>query len=247
MLTALPVVDSKLRRFLTPGLVGLRRNLLPGLVLQACALLILLGYLFLPWFHGVLDTVGAVKARYGYLYSAPSAAIFGGVIPFLVLLATRQVPRNRAWAEFAFYVGFWAWKGVEVDALYRVQSLLFGDGTTAGTIAAKAMVDQFAYNPLWAGPTQVLFFVWKDAGFSWLGLVRSFEQESLLHRVVVVLFSTWIVWLPTVAIVYSLPNALQLPLSNLVLCFWCLLLSFISRRSVSTASSERCEAMRASP
>jgi hypothetical protein len=56
--------------------------------------------------------------------------------------------------------------------------------------------------------------------------------------VVVVLFSTWIVWLPTVAIVYSLPNVLQLPLSNLVLCFWCLLLSFISRRSAAEHAVE---------
>jgi hypothetical protein len=31
--------------------------------------------------------------------------------------------------------------------------------------------------------------------------------------------------------VYSLPSALQVPLFNLVLCFWCLLMSFISRES----------------
>jgi len=225
------VLGSNLRRFLRPGLIGLRRNLLPGLVLQGCALMILLAYGVLPTFHVALDAVGAVKAHYGYLYSAPSAAVFGGVIPFLVLLWTGQVPRRRAWAEFAFYVLFWGWKGVEVDALYRLQSLLFGDAVQCSTIAAKALVDQFAYNPLWAGPTQVLFFLWKDSGFSWAVLRRGLRQEGLLHRVVVVLFSTWIVWLPTVAIVYSLPSALQLPLSNLVLCFWCLLMSFISRQS----------------
>jgi hypothetical protein len=232
------VVESKLRRFLAPGLIGLRSNLVPGLVLQACALLILLGYVLVPSVHMLLDGVGALKSRFGYLYSAPSAAIFGGVIPFLVLLASRQVPKGRGWADFAFYVGFWAWKGVEVDALYRLQSLLFGDGTDFGTIAAKATVDQFVYNPLWAGPTQVVFFLWKDAGFSWAGFRGGLRQESLLHRVVVVLFSTWIVWLPTVAIVYSLPNVLQLPLSNLVLCFWCLLLSFISRRSAAEHAVE---------
>ena len=221
--------ESKLRAFVSPGLIGLRRNIAPGLVLQSCALLILLGYFFIPSFRATLDAIGVVKDRYGYLYSAVSTAIFGGVIPFVVLVLTRQVPKGRVWVGLVFYVGFWMWKGVEVDALYRCQSLLFGNAATFTTVAAKACVDQFVYNPLWAGPTQVIFFLWKDADFSWNGLKRGFEQESLLHRVVVVLFSTWIVWLPAVSIVYSLPTGLQLPLSNLVLCFWCLLLSFISR------------------
>jgi hypothetical protein len=227
------VIASKLRLFLTPGLIGLRRNLVPGLVLQGCALLVLLGYAFVPSFHATLDTVGEIKTRYGYAYSAFSAAAFGGAIPFLVLYATKQVPKGGALAELLFYLGFWLYRGVEVDALYRFQSFLFGSSNDLGTVAAKACVDQFVYNPVWAVPTQVVFFLWKDAGLSWPQMIHRLEQESLGHRMVVMLFSTWMVWLPTVAIVYSLPSGLQLPVSNLVLCFWSLLLSFISRREES--------------
>jgi hypothetical protein len=233
------VFESKLRAFVRPGLIGLRRNIVPGLVLQACALLIVLGYFFVPSFHATLDAIGGIKTRYGYFYSAVSTALFGGVIPFVVLFLTRQVPKGRVWAGLAFYAGFWMWKGVEVDALYRCQVLLFGNAVTFGTVAAKTCVDQFAYNPLWAGPTQVIFFLWKDANFSWTGLKWQLEQESLLHRVVVVLFSTWVVWLPAVAIVYTLPIALQIPLSNLVLCFWCLLLSFISKSGTQETETQR--------
>jgi hypothetical protein len=227
------VIGSKVQNFLTPGLVGLRRNLVPGLVLQTCALAILIGYAWLPAFHTLLDSVGALKTRYGYAYSALSTALFGGFIPFVYLFATKQLHKGVLLAELVFYLGFWVWKGVEVDALYRVQSSVFGNNMSLGTVAAKVCVDQFAYNPLWAAPTQVVFFLWKDAAFSWSGLILQLEQESIWHRVVVVLFSTWMVWLPTAAIVYSLPTALQLPISNLVLCFWCLLLSFISRRTTS--------------
>ena len=227
------MIASKLGVFLTPGLIGLRRNLVPGLILQGCALLVLLGYVFVPSFHAFLDTVGEVKTRYGYTYSAISAAAFGGAIPYLVLYSTHQVQKGRALAELAFYLGFWLYRGVEVDALYRLQSFLFGSSSTVGTVAAKACVDQFVYNPLWAVPTQVVFFLWKDAGFSWPGMIRRLEQERLGHRLIVMLFSTWMVWLPTVAVVYSLPNGLQLPVSNLVLCFWSLLLSFVSRREAS--------------
>jgi hypothetical protein len=214
-------------------LVGLRRNLVPGLVLQSCALIILIGYAWVPPFHALLDSVGALKTRYGYTYSALSTALFGGFIPFVYLYATKQLHKGLLLGELVFYLGFWVWKGVEVDALYRVQSAAFGSNISAGTVVAKVCVDQFAYNPLWGAPTQVVFFLWKDAAFSWSGLMLQLEQESLAHRVVVILFSTWMVWLPTAAVVYSLPNALQLPISNLVLCFWCLLLSFISRRTAS--------------
>ena len=210
----------------------MRRNLLPGLVLQTCALLIVLAYAFLPSFHAILDDVGALKARFGYVFSAISTAIFGGVIPYLILAATKQVPKGRALGELAFYVVFWLWKGVEVDALYRLQGLMFGSAASVTAIVAKTCVDQFVYNTLWAAPTQVTFFLWKDAGFSWSGLVRGLTEDPFGRTVVVILFSGWIVWIPAVMIIYSLPSALQVPLFNLVLCFWCLLLSFISRSTL---------------
>jgi hypothetical protein len=38
------------------------------------------------------------------------------------------------------------------------------------------------------------------------------------------------VWVPAVAIIYALPTPLQLPLQNLVLCFFTLLLAHLNRR-----------------
>ena len=61
--------------------------------------------------------------------------------------------------------------------------------------------------------------------------IGAFARQSFGQRVLVVVCSTWVVWIPAVAIIYSLPSALQVPLFNLVLCFWCLLMSFISRES----------------
>ena len=85
--------------------------------------------------------------------------------------------------------------------------------------------------PLWAAPSQVLLFTWKDAGFSIAGMRAAFRRQPVVQRGLVVMFSTWVVWIPAVAIIYSLPSTLQVPLFNLVLCFWCLLMSFISRES----------------
>lgn len=229
VLASQPVTDSKSASVLAPGLAGIRHNLLPGLVLQACALCVVLGYAFVPSFHDFLAEVGALKVRYGYAYAALSSATFGGVIPFLVLYATRNCATKKPGYEFLFYVVFWLWKGIEIDGLYRLQSVVFGSAATPSTIALKTVVDQFVYNPVWAAPTQLVLFLWKDCHFSWREVAVRLRREPLRRRLVVILAPTWIVWIPTVAIIYSLPSPLQVPLSNLALCFWCLILSFVVR------------------
>lgn len=216
-------------RFLGPALRGMRANLVPGLVLQAFALLVVISYFRSPALGAFLDGIGAIKEHYGLAASALSTVVFGGVIPYLVLRRTGKIPRHRRVSEFLFYVVFWAWKGVEVDAFYRLQASWFGDAATGSTIALKTAIDQFVYNPLWAAPTQTLLFLWKDCDFSVRRTRENLARESFGRRTLLVLCSTWVVWIPAVAIIYSLPGTLQVPLFNLVLCFWCLLLSFVSR------------------
>ena len=223
--------SRSLSQLLEPCWQGMRFNLRPALVLQAFALAIVCGYFWSAPVKAALDVVGALKLRYGYGYSAVATCLFGGLVPYAVLSLAGRIPRQRRWLELAFYALLWLWKGMEVDALYRSQAVWFGEGTGFATIAMKTLVDQFGYVPLWAAPSQVLLFTWKDAGFSLASTRAAFQRQSFGQRVLVVVFSTWVVWIPAVAIVYSLPSALQVPLFNLVLCFWCLLMSFISRES----------------
>jgi hypothetical protein len=42
------------------------------------------------------------------------------------------------------------------------------------------------------------------------------------------LLATWAVWIPLMAIIYSLPLALQFPLFSLALTFWVLLLTYMT-------------------
>ena len=209
----------------------MRFNLRPALVLQAFALAIVAGYYTVSPVKDALDVVGALKVQYGYAYSALATCLFGGIVPYVVLSFAGRIPRDRRLAELAFYALLWAWKGVEVDAFYRAQAVWFGEGSGAVRIALKTCVDQFGYVPLWAAASQVLLFTWKDAGFSVAGTRAAYQRQAFGQRVLAVIFSTWIVWIPAVATIYALPSALQVPLFNLVLCFWCLLISFISRAS----------------
>ncbi len=42
--------------------------------------------------------------------------------------------------------------------------------------------------------------------------------------------ASWAVWIPLMAIIYSLPLALQFPLFGLALTFWVLLLTYMTNR-----------------
>ncbi len=148
-----------------------------------------------------------------------------------MLLTSGRVARASRSPELMFYLLFWAWKGVEVDAFYRLQGLAFGGGNDFRTILLKVLVDQLFYAPLISAPVQVLAFLWKDCGFSVAATRAALAQQPLLPRTLMVIFSTWVVWVPAVSIVYALPSVLQIPLFNLVLCFWSLLMSFLSRQT----------------
>ncbi len=224
---------TKQSDFFGPALRGVRANFVPGLVLQACAAALVLGYFQLPWLRDAFTQVGELKVRYGYVYSALSTSFFAGIIPYLILRLSGRYDRRRPLPEMAFFVLFWLYRGVEVDVFYRAQAAWFGDQPSVAVISKKVFVDQFIYNPLWACPTQMFVFLWKDSGFSARRMKASLQGRVLLERTMLIMMTTWAVWVPAVAVIYTLPSALQLPLCNLVACFWTLLLTFISTDSTS--------------
>jgi hypothetical protein len=55
--------------------------------------------------------------------------------------------------------------------------------------------------------------------------------------IVPILFATWGVWIPLVAILYSLPSLLQIPLFGLALAMWVMLYTWLSEQRSQPASS----------
>jgi hypothetical protein len=218
------------------GLAGVRRNVLPGLALQVFALALVLLYYFSPSARPWFETVAGWKTQFGFGYSALSTALFGGLIPFLYLWVSGSIRQGRWRAELLFYLLLWGYRGVEVDLFYRLQSHMFGDGAALAIVIPKVLVDQFGYSVFIAAPGQVVCFLWKDRDFSFAAIKPDLTFATLTSAVVAVLFSQWMVWIPAVSIIYCLPSALQIPLFNLVVCFWVLLLTFVSQRSAALGS-----------
>jgi hypothetical protein len=212
---------------------GARQNLVPGLVIQALALAMVLAYFCWPAARGAFDLVEGLKERGGFLYSSLSTALFGGAIPVALMVLLGTVRRDRLLSLAAFYILYWAWKGIEVDLLYRLQGYWFGNAHDFATIAKKVVMDQFIYNPLWATPTCVLCFLWKDRDFSWSGFRAGLNRELVTVSIPAVQVASWVVWVPMVAIIYCLPPSLQLPLFNLVLCFFVLMLTVVAQKASS--------------
>ncbi|MCK5806598.1 MAG: hypothetical protein KAI66_27460, partial [Lentisphaeria bacterium] len=57
-----------------------RTNALPGAIIVLVALGVLLGYHHWTAFRDGLEVISAWKLRFGYLFSAVSTAVFGGLL-----------------------------------------------------------------------------------------------------------------------------------------------------------------------
>jgi hypothetical protein len=211
------------------GLAAARANVRPATALWAVAMAVVVSYYTLPSVQAVLQQLAQFKLQTGLIFGAISTALFGGLIPVVIQKLRPALAHQVSLQHLPFFALFWASKGVEVDLLYMGQALVFGDTATPRVIIPKVMVDQFGYAALWAVPSIVLAYAWKDAGFSWRALRQRLESGWYKRRVVPVLLSNWAVWIPAVAIVYCLPLPLQLPLQNLVLCLWALILIFMTQ------------------
>lgn len=210
---------------------ALKKNILPGLVLQLFAAAILLIYFFIPASKPAFNWFGLLKQEYGFVYSFIATAIFGGLIPFLYLwLSNSLAPNRNLLGLLFFYVVFWGLKGMEVDFFYRLQADWFGTGNDIKTIAAKMAVDQFLYSALWAAPGITIVYLWMESRWDITETKKALTREFFCVKIPTVVLSNWLVWIPAVCVVYAMPDELQIPLFNLVLCFWVLLLAVLNKK-----------------
>jgi hypothetical protein len=220
-----PTLGDALRTAGREGALAGKANLRPAVILWLAAVAIVLGYYFVPPFREVLVEVGVLKDRFGFLYSAVATMFFAAVLPIVLgrLFKIMPMPSGRGWL---FLLVFWAERGMEVDAFYRLQGWLFGVEASVGTVAAKVAVDQLLYAPLWAVPSMLIVYRFKDGkGWPRGGLGKWFVRDALP-----IIVANNVVWVPAVTAVYLLPTPLQLPMANIVSCLWVLVFSYMHSR-----------------
>ena len=237
MSAALPLREAPWKA----GLRGARANLGPGLVLQGVALAVVLAYYYHAPTRAAFERVMTFRASTGFVFGIVSTGFFGGLLPFLYL---RTNPASRAeygWRQGLLLTSFWAYKGLEIEIWYRVLARVVGEGHEASTILTKAVLDQFVYCPVFAVPLTVLVYQWNSLGFSFRAVWDDVRSPGWYNRSVLpTLLANLGVWLPAVAIIYALPTPLQLPLQNLVLVFFTLLLAHLNARRQAPGVGHPC-------
>ena len=214
------------------GWEAAKANALPGFILQGAMLLLLIAYYLSPSCADFLNRLAQYKQQHGLVFVVVAAVLAGAIVPelFVIVFFQRGRFRRENMRNLAFTIPTWGIDGILVDLMYRLNAVWFGDVTTVWVVAAKILVDQLGYNPFFAAPAEVLVYEWKNEGFSWRSLRRAFTWKHYRDKIVPTLLATWAVWGPLMAIIYSLPFALQFPLFSIALTFWVLLLTYMTNR-----------------
>jgi hypothetical protein len=219
----------------SPFLLGweaAKANALPALIIQFLMLMLLVGYFLNPAVARLLGHFAEFKRVHGFASVLIASIVAGAIIPeiFVILFFQRGRVTRVNLRNLAFTIPVWGFDGALVDLLYRIQAHWFGDVATIGVVVAKVCVDQFGYNPFFAAPFGVLTYEWKNNGITLKPVRDLFTWQHYRDKILPTLVATWAVWIPLMAIIYSLPLALQFPLFALALSFWVLLLTYMTNR-----------------
>jgi hypothetical protein len=214
------------------GLEGARAHFWPGVAVQVACFGLVLAYYRCPPAREALTHLMKLRLAMGFAFAILSTGLFGGFLPFCYLhfAKGRGGPARYRWPQGLALTAFWAYKGFEVDLFYRILARTVGPGHGAATIASKVVIDQFIYCPVVAIPLTVAIYQWTEANFDGAAVLSDWRTPGwYVRRVLPVLISNLGVWIPAAAIIYALPTPLQLPLQNLVLCFFTLLIAHQTR------------------
>ncbi|MGL1957691.1 MAG: hypothetical protein OCD00_10285 [Colwellia sp.] len=207
-----------------------KQNLIPAIFLQITAVTLLLAYLYSSTAQSYFVHLGELKKEYGILYSAIATSLFGGVLPTLYRRFSGHI--NNLFVYRLFFIALlWAIIGCYVDFLYQYQVTLFGNGNDISTIFKKVAFDQFIATALVSCPFITICYLWLDHNFNWQKTRLAIGKPLLTIHLPVTLITNWAIWIPAVSIIYSFPLDMQIPLFNLVLCFFSLMVASLDRKA----------------
>jgi hypothetical protein len=222
----------KSRTPLTIGWEAARANAKPSLIIQAIMLALAIAFYANSSVANALHHLAEFKRAHGLMFVVCASVLAGAILPeiFLVLFFQHGRPQVANLRNLAFTIPVWGFDGSMVDLLYRAEANWLGDVATLPVVLGKIGIDQFGYNVLFAAPFGVLTYEWKNSGISMRPVRDLFTWPHYRDKIIPTLVATWAVWIPLMAIIYSLPLALQFPLFGLALSFWVLLLTYMTNR-----------------
>src|SRR5207302_888704 len=112
----------KNRTPLALGWEAAKANAVPGFVLQAAMLLVLIGYYLSAPFADFLNRLAKYKSEHGLAFVVLAAAFAGAIVPelFVIFFFQRGSFRRQNLRNLAFTLPTWGIDGILVDLMYRL-------------------------------------------------------------------------------------------------------------------------------
>lgn len=213
------------------SILGMKDALIPGYCLLGIAALVVLSYYSVESVKNFLDFFAVLKGEWGFAFSIPCMALFGGFFPWLFAMYYPGLRPKYPVKTLIFFVTIWCFQGLFVDALYRTQAWMFGDEASFLVVLKKMLFDQFVYTFLFASPYIAVTYLWKDMNFSFTRVKAAFAEGHWYKRIMLPNYlANLMIWIPGVCILYSLPSGLQLFMASIIGCLFSILSSYISAR-----------------
>jgi hypothetical protein len=216
-----------------------RQNLRPMLALQAVIIVIVLLYYFCPATRPAFTQISAWQRAGGVLAAMVASGIGAGLLAQTSMVYFQNSGR-WTWPhvrDALFGFTFYFFSGGIVFEFYRLQAYMFGDDPSLLVVLKKTAVDQFIYSVFWSTPTQSILFRWHNLHYSGRALWRELDGDFVIERMLPVLVTNWIFWIPVITLIYFLPLVLQMPLAIFATAIWVLLLSALSRQPGAKAGN----------
>jgi hypothetical protein len=221
------------------GFQSARQNL-PAMLALLAAMSVMVGiYYFWPAGAAVLSQYAAWQHAGGILRTGLVAGFAGGILSELSVIYICDRGRwNSAHVEnmvFRFVVFFFG--GLVVAKFYEWQAYWFGDGLSWRVLAPKILVDQFIFSVFWSTTYQTLVFRWQALRYSGSRLWSELDGRFVVERMLPVLVTNWMFWIPGVTLVYSMPLILEMPLNIFATAIWSLLLAGLAKSTRAPEAS----------
>ena len=206
-------------------------------MLQAAMALMVIIYYFWPTGAAFLARYAQWQEAGGILVALLATGVAGGVISEFSLVYFQD--RGR-WSldhleNLAFKFGLFAVNGAVVYEFYLLQAYWFGNGNAWSVLIPKVLVDQFGFSIIWSLPYMSLLTRWHTLRYSFRRLGAELNREFATERMLPVLVTNWMFWIPGVFLIYSMPLNLQTPLFIFATAIWGILLPAVSRQEKGEA------------
>ena len=207
------------------------------LALQTAMAFVVATYYCWPAGASLLARYATWQHSGGILAAAVATALAGGVLSELSRVYIQDKGRwtlthvdNMVFNMVLFFIC-----GGLVYEFYRWQAVWFGEGATWSVLVPKILVDQFIYSVVVATPLYTFAPRWHELRYSGTKLWQELDINFVTDRMLPVLVTNWMFWLPGVTLIYSMPSILQTPLFIFATAIWGLLLPAVTRQGASHA------------